>query len=147
MTATYREAVDAMFELFNTAWIDGTTAIVGSIPQIFWQGVEPIDKPVVDAFYAMVSAQNVIDRQATFRNETKRYTSNGLLTIQLFCPRANSQAMDKGRQLAELCREVFRNNGTSNGVWFRNARINDLPPEENSYRFNIIVDYEFDEIA
>lgn len=147
MTANYSEAIDAMFSRFYTDWLSGTTAIVGTVPEVFWQGVELPEKPIVDEFWCMVSTQTVMSEQATFRNNIKRYTTSGLLVVQLFCPRSDSQSMQKGRELAELVQTTFRSGETANGVWFRKVRINELPAEENSYRFNVVVEYEFDEIA
>lgn len=152
MTASYTQAVDAMFALFNVAWSAGAAAIVGSVPQIRWQGVEGTSPPPVNGYWCRVSTQNVIEQQTTHKtgiapNENRRYTSSGLLFVQLFCPMSDAQAMDKGRQLAMLARNAFRGKSTSNDVWFRNARINELSPEDNSYRFNIIVEYEYDDIG
>lgn len=149
---TYTQAVDAMFKLFNDAWSAGASAIVGSVPPIRWQGVEGRDKPLPNSYWCRVSTQNVLERQTTHKTgvaigENRRYTSSGLLFVQLFCPMSSADAMDKGRQLATLARDAFRGKTTPNDVWFRNARINELPPEESFYRFNIVVEYEYDDIG
>lgn len=152
MTATYPQAIDAMFAMFKTAWEAGASVIVGSVPEIRWAGVEKPDKPIVDVYWCRVSQQTVLEGQTTLKtgiapSENRRYTSTGLLFVQLFCPMSDAQAYDKGRQLAVLARNAFRGNETTNGVWFRNARINELAPEENAYRFNIVVEYEYDDIG
>lgn len=151
MTATYTQAIDDMFALFNAAW-QNSNAIVGSVPEVRWQGVEERDVPPANAYWCRVSTQNVIDRQATLKSgvdsgQQRRYTSQGLLFVQLFCPMSDARAMEKGRQLAELARAAFRGVESPNGVWFRNARINELAPADNAYRFNIVVEYEYDDIA
>jgi hypothetical protein len=69
-----------------------------------------------------------------------------LLIIQVFCPRSDAQAMAKGRALAEVARDAFRGVDTG-GVWFRNVRINKLPPSEKYYIFNVISEYEYSEIG
>lgn len=152
MSATYPQAIDAIFALFNAAWSAGAPAIVGTVPQIRWQGTEGTSKPPVDGFWCMVSAQTVFEEQSTLKtglapSENRRYTATGLLVVQLFCPMSDAEAMDKGRRLAVVARNAFRGKETNNGVWFRNARINEIPPEENAYRFNIVVEYEYDDIG
>lgn len=152
MTATYTEAVDAIFALFNTAWLNNTAAIVGSVPEIRWQGVELPTKVNLSNFWCMVGVDTITERQTTFKtgvesSENKRYTTTGVVVVQLFCPLALSNAMDKGRQLAVVARNAFRGKETTNGVWFRNSVINELPPEESAYRFNIIAEYTFDDLG
>ena len=152
MTATYSEAVDAMFALFNAAWTAGAAAIVGTVPEIRWQGVEGPNKPPANGYWCMVGVQTVAEPQSTFKTgveplENRRYTAIGFLVVQLFCPMSDAQSAYKGRLLAELARNAFRGQETSNGVWFRNGRIEPLPPEENAHRFNIIVEYQYDDIG
>jgi hypothetical protein len=152
MTATYSEAIDAMFTLFNTAWKDGATAIVGNVPQIRWQGVESAGTPPMSNFWARVLVQNVTEKQTSFESgiasdEKKRYTAHGLLFVQIYCPMSHSRSMEKGRQLAELARNAFRGKQTVNGVWFRNANIIELTPQDDSYRINVVIEYEYDEIG
>lgn len=152
MTATYPQAIDDMFKTFNDAWQAGAAAVVGSIPTVYWHGVESSVNPPTNVYWVRVSTQTVLERQTTFKSgiapsENRRYTAQGLLFIQLFCPMSDSQSMDRGRRLAVLARDAFRGAETVNGVWFRNARINELPPEENSYRFNVVVEYVFDDLG
>ncbi len=152
MTVTFTEAVDLIFGIFNTAWTGGAEAIVGSVPTVHWQGMELPDKPDPDTFWCIAQLNTVQEKQATLRGgndpiQAKRYTTTGIFTLQLYCPRSDSQAMDLGRQLAVLARNAFRKPENGNNVWFRNPRINELPPDENSYRLNVIVEYEFDDIG
>ena len=64
--------------------------------------------------------------------------------IQLYCPKSILNSKDKGRQLATIAKNAYR--GIQSDVYFKNARIIDVDPEELYYRFNVIVDYSFDEI-
>lgn len=151
MTATYTQAVDAMFALFKQAWDAGAATIVGSAPAIYWQGVEPVSGPPSDVYWCRVSTQNVMEKQATLGDPSgvgkHRYTAMGLVFVQVFCPMTDAQATDKGRRLAELARNAFRGKEATGGVWFRNVRINELPPEEDLYRFNIVAEYQFDDVG
>jgi len=146
MALTYDEAIDQIFSIFRTAWNAKSAAIVGYIPEVRWPGVEEPDTPNTDKFWVRVSQQTVKEGQSTLRNDgCTRYTTDGLLFIQLFCPKSDSKSMEKGRKLAMLARDAYRGNSTDGKVWFRDARIKELPPEKDWYRFNIIAEYEYDE--
>jgi hypothetical protein len=144
-------AFDEIFGLLHTNWSSGTTAIVGYIPEIRWVGDGVRDIPETSKYWCRVSTQNIDEIQTTINenaeNNKRRYTNFGILFIQLFAPRSDATAVEKGLQLAELIKNIFRGRNTSTGIWFRNVVIKPLPEEENWYRFNIIARYEFDQIA
>lgn len=144
---TYEEAIDEIFGIFNAAWFGDSAAVVGYVPEVRWPGVEEPEKPELSKFWARVSQQTVIEGQSSLRNGDggQRYTTDGLVFVQIFCPKSDSLGMTNGRKLAIIARNAFRGNATSGQVWFRNARINELPPEENWYRFNVVAEYEYDE--
>ena len=79
-------------------------------------------------FWARVSQQTVEEAQTTLRNGDcgQRYTSDGLLFVQLFIPRSDSKGMEKGRKLAIVARDSYRGVTTPGKVWFRNQRIKEL---------------------
>lgn len=148
MSITYAEAVDEMFALVQTTVVNDTSAIIGYELQVEWVGVEnetPLD---LTKYWIRVSENTVTEEQATLRNGSfkTRYETDGLIIVQLFCPKSDAQAMEKGRSLAMLLRNTFRGKSTD-CVWFRNSRINNLPAEDNWLRFNIISEYEYDELA
>lgn len=152
MSLSIEQALDEMFSLFYEAWQNGTTAIVGSVPEVRWPGKEEAAPPPVDSYWCRVSTQEVDAQQSTLKsgiapNEAQRYTSVGLLFVQLFCPMSDAEAKTKGDALAELVRNAFRGVETPGGVWFRNPRATPLSPQDNAYRFNIVVDYEYDSVA
>lgn len=144
---TYEEAIDEIFEIFKVAWDANSAAIVGYVPEIRWQGVEEPNSPDYSKFWCRVSQQTVIEQQSGFRNgECKPYTTEGLVFIQIFCPKSDSESMTKGRKLAIVGRDAFRGNSTSGKVWFKNARVNELPAEIQWIRLNVVAEYEYDEI-
>ncbi len=151
MTVTAEQAVDEMFALFREAWHSGTTAIVGSVPAVRWPNVEERSRPPLNSYWCRVSMQEVLAPQSSLKsgvapNEGQRYTSTGLLFVQVFAPMSDAEAAEKGKALAELARSAFRGVETPGGVWFRNPRVTPLPPQDNAYRFNMVVDYEYDTI-
>lgn len=148
MTATYPQAIDEMYGLFNTAWAAGAPTIVGYLPEIRWQGVEKEGSPETKKYWCRVSSQSVLERQITFRNGTdKRYQTDGLLFVQVFAPMSDAKAMENLRALAVVARNAFRGKTTSSMIWFRNVRINELGPDNKAYRCNVVAEYQYDEIG
>lgn len=149
MTTNYVQAVDQMFDLFNVAFGESAPFIVGYMPEIRWQGVPESTKPDASKYWCRVSQNTVIEEQSTLSDDSgrKRYTSSGLVWVQLFAPVSDVEAMNKGRKLAEIARNAFRGKTTSGKVWFRNVRINELPNEESAVRFNVVAEYEYDEVV
>lgn len=145
---TYTEAVDQILATVNTAWQSSTTAVVGYVPDIYWQGVEEPKKPDLTKYWARVSQVGFNDEQSTLRNgdSEQRYTTNGNVYVQIFAPKKDSLGMTNGRELATIARNSFRGTTTDGCVWFKNARIVELDPEESFYRLNVIAEYEYDEI-
>ena len=150
MTTTYSNAIDEINAEFWNSWnSDKTVFIVGYVPDVRWQGVEEPSLPDGSKFWARVSIQTVFEEQTSLAgNESKkRYTSSGLVFVQIFCPKSNAQANEFGKKLSEVARNAFRGKSTAGAVWFRNVRINELSPEDLFYRFNVVAEFEYDEIA
>lgn len=152
MTLTYDEAIDEIYGLLYAAWQSSTASIAGYVPAIRWAGKEEPEKPDGSLFWARCSASNVVEPQTSLSNcveqpGNSRYTPVGVVIVQLFCPKSDATAMEKGRLLAQVARNAFRGKTTPGKVWFRNARIHEIEPEDLFYRLNIIAEYEYDEIG
>ena len=149
----FDEVRNEIFALFNAAWEANTAAIVGYVPEVRWQGVQERDLPESSKFWVRVSKQTVFEEQATLstcegKPGQKKYTASGLVFVQLFCPKSNAQAVELGQKLAKVARNAFRGKTTPGKIWFRNARINDgIPPEELYERFNVVTEFEYDELG
>lgn len=104
-------------------------------------------------YWCRLSMQSVMSEQAAFVLDDEPdpsaivFETSGLVYVQVFAPISARDAFYFGGLLAEKARDIFRRAGTPSGVWFRNARINELPFRENDteYRWNVVVEYEFDE--
>lgn len=144
---SYEDAIDDIFAQINTEWIANTPDITGNIPTLYWQGVEEPNPESFSSYWGRVSQQTVLDEQAGFRNGScgQSYTNEGLVFVQIFCPKSDAQSMEKGRKLAIVARDAYRGKSTSGKVWFRKVTINEIPPEGNWYRFNVVAEYEYDE--
>ena len=146
---SYEQALADIFGLFNIAWTAKTTAIVGYIPNVAWPGIEQPTTPDRSKFWARVSQKTSFETQSTLRNgdNGQRYTNQGTLYVQIFCPVSEVGSISKGRRLATLARDAFRGKHSLNGVWFRNAKIVEMPTEQDWFAFTAQVDYIYDETA
>jgi hypothetical protein len=151
MTATYPQAVDQMQALFNAAWLANAGAVAGYVPDIEWPDVTNAE---VDRAKAWVrfSSQNVYEERTSLSTcvgepGLARYTGGGLAFVQVFVPKTIDNGNALGRSLADVAKKAFRGKTTSGKLTFRNARVVDVAPEELFYRFNAVVEYEFDDIG
>lgn len=119
---------------------------------IRWPNNEKDSKPDASKIWLRVSRQTVTNPQTAIQNNfrgqsARKYTNNGLLFIQIFSPKTNG-VFPKVEKLAEMfVKEVFRGKSTEHCIVFRNARFNELPPENDWYRLNVVTEYEYDEIS
>ncbi|QBZ71726.1 minor tail protein [Pseudomonas phage KP1] len=148
----FDEVDDEINTLFKTAWDLNSSAVAGYIPEVRWQGLETTELPDGSKFWCRVSKQTLEEEQATLSNcegapGKKKYTADGLIFVQLFCPKSNSRSFQLGQKLAKIARNAFRGKSTPGGVWFRNVRINELDPENLYHRFNVIAEFEYDELG
>ena len=147
MTLTYTQAIDEMYGMFLTAWnADASNYTTGAYtPEVRYEGVENPNELDYSKHWCRLSDRPVIDTQASFRNgdQGQCYDVEGLLFIQLFAPKSDSQAWRQCEQLAELVKNTFRGHSTSGKVWFRNTRIQKLNPENDWYRINVVSEYRF----
>lgn len=157
ITLTSSEAVDIMnAQILETIQDGRALALLGYVPVIRWQGPEIAGKPNSEQYWLRVSHQlDIVNVQANLSNceglpGQKRYRSTGLTYIQIFGPTDDKSVADTALKLATICRSAFRGQLTHAGddaIWFRNAKINNLPLENDLYRLNVIAEHEYDELA
>lgn len=140
----YSQATDEINAQFLTAWKAQAAAIVGYEPEVYWQNVQNPKIPDGSKFWARVSAQTVFEQQITFAS-CRKFEVSGLVFVQIFCPKSNSQSFELGKKLATVAKLAYRGQKTESGVWFRNVRINEIEPEDQFYRLNVIAEFEYDE--
>ncbi len=153
MVTNYSAAVDAIYERFWNDWnTDDVRDLVGYIPQVEWAGKENRNGPDTSKFWVRISQQTVLESQislgACVTDSTKRrYQSNGLVFVQMFCPKEVTDSIEIGRALATIARNAYRGKYAEGNIVFYRAKIVPLDPELEAYRFNVIAEYEYDEIG
>lgn len=147
---SYDEARDEMYAFFRTHFNLVAAGIVGYVPQVVYRNNEPTGKPPSDKFWLRVSIQTVQAPQTAFGENCgsigkRRYTESGLFFIQLFAPKSLNGSDEVLSKFAKALRDGYRGKTTTNGIWFRNARVNELTPEELFYRSNVVTEFEYDD--
>ncbi len=146
----YTEAINEICKRFDDYWQTHAPSIVGYTPEIRMPRVVhsmPINPAV---HWGRLSIQSVMASQAAFcgyGNGAKKYQESGLVFIQLFGPRNEVEAAEQQDRLAQIARAAFRGISLPGKVWFRNARINNVPDESEMLRLNVVADYYYNEIA
>jgi hypothetical protein len=145
---TYIEARDEIFAQLNNIKASLAT-LLGYEPIIVYQGVDKETTPDVNKLWLRASIQTVLEGQATLSGNdlTRRYTTDGLLFVQIFIPKSQSQSYAFGLGVADLVLKAYRGKSTPNCIWFRNVRRQELPQETAWNRINVVAEYEYDEIG
>lgn len=153
MSIELDDAVAEMENMFWASWQVNTSAIFGYVPHVEWYGRANPPVPDRSKVWVRFSTQNVFDEQITLSDCVeapfrRRYESNGLIFVQFFLPKSVDNAVKKGRKLAKVARNVYRGKKSLGGIVFHNVRINDnILPEAEYSRINVVAEYEFDEVG
>lgn len=144
---TFDSARDEMSGLFQTDWSAKTPALNGGKAiRVEWQGVDKKTPPPGDQPYARFFIKHSPSTQATFgKVGERRYTRTGLITVQVFAPLSKGGGLSLAEKLGIIARDAFEGRGTDSGIWFRNARIQEIGPSESWYQFNVVVEFQYDE--
>jgi len=150
MPMTPEEAYEVTTSRFETDWAAGAANYTGgtiAAPPIRWDGREKGAIP--KGYFCRFSMQWVLERQRTFRNgEDQRYVSAGVLFIQVFGPRDGDElVLKRMRTLSTAARNIFRGQSFDGCILFRNVRVVNLEPLDSYHRTNVVMEWEYDEIA
>lgn len=151
MACNFFTARSEMYALVKAAW-QGASAIVGEVPDIRYHGVPKPQPPDPDKHWARVAAVNTLTPQTAFVGTDpgpgrKQHTTYGVLTVTVYAPMSQMQGYAQGLQLGEMVQGALRNVETPSSVWFRNATLKELASDSKSYRFQVVVEYEFDTLT
>jgi hypothetical protein len=150
MSITFQGALDLLFNTAKGAIDANANAILGYAPDVRYPGVPKALPPDMDKFWIRVSAQIVTDGIAALASASgqRLYEAEGLLSIQLFCPRNIAGSRDaQGLPFAEAIRTAFRSGSSSGEVWFTNAVIKELPEGDESYPVTVSVRFSYRTVA
>ena len=139
MTGTLNQANIDILTLFKTAW--DTTGFIALYENV---AGEP---PATPSPWARITLRHSGGGQGSLSGAlgTKRWDRNGVLIVQVFVP--NGEGLSQAYSLAKIVLDAYE--GVSSplrGVWFRNARINEVGPDGEWFQVNALIDFTYDEI-
>lgn len=137
-------------DAFAAHWQLNASGIVGYTPEVRMPRVannNPIDPSVHWGRFSLQTVTSNLAAHGSIKGGKKKYEESGLVFLQLFGPVSRITAAEEQDQFAQIARDAFRGVSLPGKVWFRNARINDLPDEDSMLRLNVVAEYEYNEIA
>ena len=144
---TYEEAIDVMYVVFKAAWDSGASLIVGYTPAVLYDEPSSDGHDSLDKIFARVTVRNALEDQSSLGSPDgpgqHKYTSEGILIIQIFVPKSDDEGVTLGRRLGMLVRDAFRTAGTAGEVEFTGVTLREQPPREGWRYFNVNADYTF----
>lgn len=142
-SATYEEAVDDISAIFKTAW--DTTGFPVDYENIA-DAEDNTFPPDPSTPWARLTIRHSTGRQASLSGAdgTKRYDRGGFLTVQVFVPAGEGLA--RAYQLGKVVTDAYEGTASTRGVWFRNARVNEIGPDGDWLQVNVLVDFNYDEV-
>lgn len=141
-----------MFFRVNAIWQARAPGVLGFAPEIRYQGLEKPELPGADKFWMRAMTTTVTTRQSGHMLPDEPYgspvvyTNFGFITLQIFAPMKSPNSWALGEQLAEIGQYMFMAAETGGNVWFRNPRIREINSDGTWYRWNVISDYQFDQV-
>jgi len=147
MIASYYDARNELFAQYNLAK-PAILTLLGYQPTVIYQGVDSGVAMPTDKIWVRLSQQTVLENQSAIAGNDlrQRYTSDGLAYAQIFIPKSPG-VYANGVKMVELVKNVFKGKQTSSCIWFRNVRVQELPPEESWFRLNVVSEYQYDQIG
>jgi hypothetical protein len=136
MATTYQAAKDEMFAaVYNMLISSLVTTLLGYTPDIRFSGVAEPNEPDRTKYWVRISLQVVTDQQISLMNayQNALFQADGLLYIQIFCPRNKAASIDNGLIIALAVQNVFRNQSADGQVWYTKQRVQELPEDDLSY--------------
>ena len=153
MSTTPQGARKGVFAAFAAGWALRAPAAVGALqaPELRFQGVEEAGLPGATKYWARISTQLATTRQSAHvmdqvDGSPVEFDTRGVVFVQIFAPMKEPTSYAKGELLAEVAQRMFMASETAQGVWFRNPRINELPHDGTWYRWNVIADFQFNQV-
>lgn len=149
MTTNYSGAKTEMLQRFNSLWASKASTILGYAPKVYWPGIDDGELPDSSKFYVRLHFQTSVTNQSNLSESvvvhgSKRFTSYGVFVCEIYAPK-RKESVKQSDQLCESILFIFRT--STNNVTMKNARIREMPSDNGAVRFNIITEFEYDEIS
>lgn len=142
-------AYDNLMGFLHTVLQEQSIAVLGSEIQIEWPGVVPGSIPKRTGYFARVTFNPLMTTQTSLSTcvvtaGNRRFTTGGLIVIQLLGPQPIQDSQYKLLQLGTAVRNKLSKN-LPDGIWVRNPSVRQLPPEDGFNRCNVVTEFQYDE--
>lgn len=137
-------ARDFLYSFVRDQYRAASLAATGLTGALRYGGI-PDEEPANGTYWARVTMRITNEEQETLRSadRTRRFLTQGLVFVQLFCPSPAEPGLVPMDQIAETVRNAFR---TYQGaeIEFTTAEIDDnVPAEPNWLRANIVSTFQY----
>lgn len=148
------QARDEMAMVLQLAWNAQDWASYGlegllTAPEIKWQGRGGDAAFAPDAPAITWAAHHAREPQAALSDDigNRLYEPSGILVMQSRGALILGNGFEVAERLAIIAKEAYRGKSTSNCIWFRNARTQEVGADAGWYLFNTYVEFEYNEVG
>lgn len=149
MATTLEIACDEIYGQLKSTVDAKAAAAIGYVPDILYEDTEWKGRPdgALSTAWLRVTIRHVEGEQHTLADASskKLFCNYGVVTVQLFTPMRDNSGALVARRLAEVVKAAFEGVTTEN-VWFRSTRFNEVGREGTWYQFNVVSDFQWDEM-
>lgn len=112
-----------------------------------WQGLGTQEPPAGDRSWIRVTILHADGSQASLAGPVgkRRWNRIGTLVVQCFAPIATG-GLDEARAMACALRDGIQGKASTHDVWFRNATIKEVGPDNKWYQVNFSVTFTYDDV-
>lgn len=142
---TFSEARDAIFGAIKTVWDAQDAPVFGATATLRFQNVEHNTPMPQNAPWGFCEMFITTTRQSGLRNDaTRRYTTVGVVALDIYVPRHNSQASLKALLMGDYVRRALEGTRTG-GVWYRNVTAAPAGQTAGFVIVRVMGDFEYTE--
>lgn len=146
MSFDRKQARDEIIAKFRTFWLASSFA---AVPLYY----DDLDADSPDAVkvgstvksWVRLSVRHDMRAQSAFSDTTtKRYTTLGAVTLQIFTPRGDG--LSRADDLGIVAQDAFAGLDTPGGVVFMNVQTREVGPSGTWYQTQVTADFSYDEV-
>lgn len=145
-------AKNETYKVFLLALRAESPAILGYVPEVYWENLKSPTIPDPTKLHFRTQWAIINTTQAAFSScnanlQGKVYDTQGLVSFDAYAPMSVGNSDDLMHKLCQKIRGAFRGISTPGKVWYRDARIQRITPEDLFWRKSVVVETYFSEVA
>ena len=117
-------------------------------PEIKWHNIEKTEFNDAGKHWMRLAIRNVVKNQKSFTGGRvdgvgTRFWTKGIVRVEIYYSPISFESKDQHLDL--MVESCFQGN-TACGVWFHNAVIVDVDPENNHFRSNVLAEFKYESV-